>query len=122
MLPITDKLDIKRHPDRYLSRAMPPGARLETYTGGSTRHPMRFFLQKHVTRPKEQAFMQDLRARPGRGRGRPGPRCEVAVPTAGKPTAALDASSPSAPVIGSCANLERRFIAALAEALGEPSE
>src|SRR5687767_8442194 len=40
------RLDIKRHPDRYLSRAMPPAARLETYTGGSTRHPMRFFLQK----------------------------------------------------------------------------
>ena len=61
-LPITDKLDLKRHPERYLSRAMPPAARLETYTGGSTRHPMRFFLQKHVTRPKEQAFMQEIRS------------------------------------------------------------
>jgi hypothetical protein len=28
-------------------------ARLEMYTGGSTRNPMRFFLQKHVTRAKE---------------------------------------------------------------------
>ena len=64
-LPVTDKLDIKRHPDRYLSQAMPASARLETFTGGSTRNPMRFFLQKHVTRAKEYAFINDFRARVG---------------------------------------------------------
>src|SRR5437868_4375210 len=66
-LPVTDKLDIKRHPERYLSTAMPEHARLEMYTGGSTRNPMRFFLQKHVTRAKEYAFIQDFRARIGVG-------------------------------------------------------
>src|SRR6478609_597107 len=30
-LPVTDKLDIKRHPERYLSTAMPGHARLEMY-------------------------------------------------------------------------------------------
>ncbi len=68
-LPVTDKLDIKRHPDRYLSSGVPDSARLEMFTGGSTRTPMRFFLEKHVTRPKEFAFLQDFRDRAGAGRG-----------------------------------------------------
>jgi phenylacetate-CoA ligase len=68
-LPITDKLDIKRQPGRYLSQAMPESARLETFTGGSTRNPMRFHLQKHVSRPREYAFMQAFRARVGAGPG-----------------------------------------------------
>jgi len=44
-LPVTDKLDIKRQPERYLSGAMPASARLTTFTGGSTRTPMQFWLQ-----------------------------------------------------------------------------
>ena len=64
-LPVTDKLDIKRHPERYLSGAMPPSARLTTFTGGSTRTPMQFWLQKHVTRPREYAFMREVRDRIG---------------------------------------------------------
>jgi len=64
-LPLTDKLDIKREPRRYLSRSMPPNARLEMFTGGSTRTPMRFFLQKHVSRPKEYAFIHRFRERVG---------------------------------------------------------
>ena len=64
-LPVTDKLDIKRHPERYLSSAMPAGARMEMFTGGSTRNPMQFYLQKHVTRPKEFAFIQSFRDRVG---------------------------------------------------------
>jgi phenylacetate-CoA ligase len=64
-LPFTDKLDIKRHPERYLSAQMPESARLEMFTGGSTRNPMRFFLAKHVTRAKEYAFMQEFRERVG---------------------------------------------------------
>jgi phenylacetate-CoA ligase len=120
-LPVTDKLDIKRHPDRYLSRSMAPGARLETYTGGSTRHPMRFFLQKHVTRPKEQAFMQDFRARVGVGdsdlvlalRGR-------TVPTAVEPGGKLWMLEPiRRQLIMSCDHLERRFMPRYAEALAE---
>jgi phenylacetate-CoA ligase len=68
-LPVTHKLDIKRHPARYLSRAMPASARLTTYTGGSTRTPMQFWLQKHVTRPREYAFMREVRDRVGAGEG-----------------------------------------------------
>jgi hypothetical protein len=101
-LPVTDKLDIKRSPDRYVSRALPPSARLETHTGGSTRHPMRFFLQKHVTRPKEYAFMQDFRARVGVGeedlvlalRGR-------TVPTAAEPDGRLWMLEPDPPAASS---------------------
>lgn len=64
-LPVTDKLDIKRNPGRYLSNAMPASRRLEAFTGGSTRNPMQFYLHKHLSRPKEYAFIQDLRDRVG---------------------------------------------------------
>ena len=98
-LPVTDKLDIKRHPERYLSTAMPEHARLEMYTGGSTRNPMRFFLQKHVTRAKEYAFIQDFRARIGVGphdtvlalRGRTVPSGVVTISTV-SPTAGITSS------------------------------
>ena len=66
-LPVTDKLDIKRNVERYLSSAMPASLRLRTFTGGSTRHPMQFYLQKHLSRPKEYAFIQDFRNRAGAG-------------------------------------------------------
>ena len=120
-LPITDKLDIKRAPDRYLSRALGPAARLETYTGGSTRHPMRFYLQKHVTRPKEQAFMQDFRARVEATdrdlvlalRGR-------TVPTAAEPGGKLWMLEPIRhQLIVSCDHLERRYMPRYAEALAQ---
>ena len=66
-LPVTDKLDIKHAPSRYLSTAMPHSAALETFTGGSTSTPMRFWLQKHVTRPREHAFLREFRLRAGAG-------------------------------------------------------
>ncbi len=118
-LPVTDKLDIKRHPERYLSRDMPEGARLEMFTGGSTRNPMRFFVQKHVTRPKEFAFIQDFRARVGVGaddlvlalRGR-------TVPTAARPGGSIWMVEPiKRQLILSSDHLERRFMPAYAEAL-----
>lgn len=64
-LPLIDKRDIKENPTHFCSAAMPIRARLATFTGGSTRNPMRFFLQKHVTRAKEYAFIQDFRERLG---------------------------------------------------------
>ena len=76
MLPVTDKLDIKRRPEDYLSRAMGHSARLEMFTGGSTRNPMQFYLQKHVSRPKEYAFIHDFRAAPA-PRSRPPSRVEA---------------------------------------------
>jgi phenylacetate-CoA ligase len=118
-LPITDKLDIKHNPERYLSRSMPPSTRLETFTGGSTRHPMRFFLHKHVTRPKEQAFMQEFRDRVGAKdsdltlalRGR-------MVPTAAQPGGRLWMHEPiRGQLIMSCDHLERRYMPQYAEAL-----
>src|SRR6267143_2912921 len=65
--PVTDKLDIKGDPARYLSSAMPTSRRLKMFTGGSTRNPMQFYLQKHRSRPKEYAFIQDFRDRVGAG-------------------------------------------------------
>lgn len=64
-LPLADKATIKRNPAAYLSTAIPASARLKTVTGGSSRDPLEFYLQKHVTRPKEYAFMHEFRARTG---------------------------------------------------------
>ncbi len=118
-LPVTDKLDIKRHPERYLSRAISPGSRLRMFTGGSTRNPMQFYLQKHVTRPKEFAFIQDFRARIGAGagdlvlalRGR-------TVPSAAQPGGRIWMHEPiKRQLILSSDHLEKRYMPAYAEAL-----
>ena len=118
-LPVTDKLDMKRHPERYLSRSMPEGARLEMFTGGSTTHPMRFYLHKHVTRAKEYAFIGDFRARVGAKwgdvvlalRGR-------TVPTAAQPGGSIWMYEPiKRQLILSSDHLERRYMPAYAEAL-----
>ena len=118
-LPVTDKLDIKRHPERYLSRAMPEAARLLMHTGGSTRNPMRFYLEKHVTRAKEYAYLEDFRRRAGvtrddvvlalRGR---------TVPSAAKEGGSLWTYEPiKKQLILSCDHLERRYMTAYAETL-----
>ena len=118
-LPVTDKLDIKRHPAMYLARGMSAGSRMEMFTGGSTRNPMQFYLQKHVTRPKESAFIQDFRDRVGvrRGdlmlalRGR-------TVPTAAHPGGRIWMYEPiKRQLILSSDHLERRYMPAYAEAL-----
>ncbi len=118
-LPVTDKLDIKRHPERYLSRAMSAGARMEMFTGGSTRNPMQFYLQKHVTRPKEFAFIQDFRERLGVQRG------ELVLALRGRTVAS--AAQPGGRIwmhepikrelVLSSDHLERRYMPAYAEAL-----
>jgi phenylacetate-CoA ligase len=118
-LPVTDKLDMKRHPERYLSGAMPARARLEMFTGGSTRTPMRFYLQKHVTRPKEYAYLQEFRRRSGAAgddlvlalRGR-------TVPSAAQPGGSIWMLEPiRRHLILSSDHLERRFMPAYAQAL-----
>jgi phenylacetate-CoA ligase len=118
-LPVTDKLDIKRHPERYLSHAMGAAARMEMFTGGSTRNPLRFFLQKHVTRPKEYAFLQDFRRRVGAApgdlvlamRGR-------SVPSAARPGGSIWMMEPiKRQLVLSSDHLERRYMPAYAEAL-----
>ena len=120
-LPVTDKLDIKRHPERYLARSMPEGTRLEMFTGGSTTHPMRFFLHKHVTRAKEYAFIQDFRARVGAEpgdvvlalRGR-------TVPSAAQPGGSIWMYEPiKRQLILSSDHLERRYMSAYEQALAQ---
>lgn len=118
-LPVTDKLDIKHHPERYLSRAMSAGSRMEMFTGGSTRNPMTFYVQKHVTRPKEFAFIQAFRERLGvdkadlvlalRGR---------TVPSAAEPGGRIWMHEPiKRQLILSSDHLDRRYMPAYAEAL-----
>ena len=119
MLPVTDKLDIKHRTVDYLSRAMGNKARLEMFTGGSTRNPMPFYLQKHVTRPKEYAFIHDFRERVGMGpndlvlalRGR-------TVTTAAQPGGSIWMYEPiKRQLILSSDHLERRYMPAYAQAL-----
>jgi phenylacetate-CoA ligase len=118
-LPVTDKLDIKRHPDQYLSRAMSASARMEMFTGGSTRNPMQFYLQKHVSRPKEYAFIQAFRDRLGAGRG----DLLLAlrgrtVPSAAQPGGRIWMYEPiKRQLILSSDHLEKRYMPAYAEAL-----
>ena len=117
--PVTDKLDIKRHPARYQSSAMPTSQRLKMFTGGSTRNPMQFYLQKHRSRPKEYAFMQEFRDRVGAGpedltlalRGR-------SIPGAARPGASLWRYEPiKRQLILSSDHLEQRYMPRYAEAL-----
>lgn len=57
LLPLVDKSAMKRAPEAFVSTGLPPRARLAMFTGGSTAHPMRFFLEKGVTRSKEHAYI-----------------------------------------------------------------
>jgi len=118
-LPITDKLDIKHHLPRYLSDAMPASSRLEMYTGGSTLTPMQFYLQKHVTRPKEFAYLESFRERVGARstdvmlalRGR-------TVPTAAREGGSIWMYEPiKRQLILSSDHLEKRYMPSYAEAL-----
>ena len=118
-LPIADKLDIKRDRDRYLSSGMPEGARLQMFTGGSTRNPMGFFLEKHVSRPKEYAFIQAFRDRVG---AKPGDLTLAlrgrTVPSAATPGGSLWMVEPiKRQLILSSDHLEERYMAGYAKAL-----
>jgi phenylacetate-CoA ligase len=116
-LPLTDKLDIKHGLERYVSAEMPESARLEMFTGGSTRNPMRFFLTKHVSRTKEFAFMQAFRDRIGLEEG------EMTLALRGRtvPTAGAGRIWMLEPIkrqlILSSDHLERRYMPQYAEAL-----
>jgi phenylacetate-CoA ligase len=89
------------------------------FTGGSTRNPMQFYLQKHVSRPKEYAFIHDFRERVGMGaadpvlalRGR-------TVPTAAQSGGSIWMYEPiKRQLILSSDHLERRYMPAYAQAL-----
>lgn len=59
-LPVSNKPGIKRDIHRYLNGAVPASQRIEVFTGGSTEHPMRFYLTRGQTRPRETAYIDHL--------------------------------------------------------------
>jgi len=63
--PMLEKADLQANRDRMVSEAIAPGERLYITTGGSTGVPVGFYLQKGISRPKEQAFLETLWARAG---------------------------------------------------------
>ena len=67
-LPTCRKADIKADLARFASQRFGPARRLETFTGGSTSEPMRFYLHAGITRTKEYAFIDDFHARFGMSR------------------------------------------------------
>jgi phenylacetate-CoA ligase len=69
-LPLVSKLEIKHDLHRFVSSAVPARRRLRMFTGGSTAHPMLFYLERRATRPRETAYGRTidtalLGARPG---------------------------------------------------------
>jgi phenylacetate-CoA ligase len=63
--PIVGKKELKSNLSLFLSNSKTANSRLETYTGGSTAEPMKFYLEKGVTRPRESAFMDDFQSKVG---------------------------------------------------------
>ena len=63
--PLTEKEQIKRNLDDYLSGALPASARLRMFTGGSTAVPMTFYIQRGVSRAKELAAFDAMADRLG---------------------------------------------------------
>ncbi len=62
-MPLLDKEQIKQQPARYLASGARPGRGLEMFTGGSTAVPLRFYLEKGLTRPREWAAFSVLSGR-----------------------------------------------------------
>lgn len=56
--PFTTKADLQQHLKEMTSSSVPAKERLYITTGGSTGVPVGFHLQKGVSRPKEQAFLE----------------------------------------------------------------
>jgi len=63
--PLLEKHDLIKHRDEIASMNVPAKERLYITTGGSTGLPVGFYLQKGVSRPKEQAFLERMWARAG---------------------------------------------------------
>lgn len=117
-LPVTSKLDIKHSPEAYLSPEMPASSRLKMVTGG-TSQPLSFYLQKHVTRSKEYAFIRQFQKRVGMDsrdltlslRGRPVP----GDPGKGSPLWVYEPIKRQ--LVFSAAHLDERHMPQYAEAL-----
>ncbi|NCC59904.1 MAG: phenylacetate--CoA ligase family protein [Verrucomicrobiae bacterium] len=63
--PLLEKSDIQEHLQEFVSLEYPASKRLYITTGGSTGVPVGFYLQKGVSRPKEQAFLEAMWHRAG---------------------------------------------------------
>jgi phenylacetate-CoA ligase len=63
--PFTEKRDLLEHLPEMASTAVPAKQRLYISTGGSTGIPVGFYLQKGISRPKEQAFWETIWRRGG---------------------------------------------------------
>src|SRR5437667_10460559 len=67
--PLLEKTELQQHLSELVSTAVPASRRLYITTGGSTGVPVGFYLQKGVSRPKEQAFLEALWRRAGYSEG-----------------------------------------------------
>lgn len=63
--PFLTKRDLIEHREEMASTHVSPSARLYITTGGSTGVPVGFYLQKGISRPKEQAFLETIWQRGG---------------------------------------------------------
>ncbi|HTG44551.1 MAG TPA: hypothetical protein VK633_08465, partial [Verrucomicrobiae bacterium] len=63
--PLLTKKDLLEEREQMVSSAFPESARLYITTGGSTGVPVGFYLQKGISRPKEQAFLETMWKRAG---------------------------------------------------------
>ncbi len=63
--PVLEKQDLLAHREALASTDISPKQRLHITTGGSTGVPVGFYLQRGVSRPKEQAFLEAQWARAG---------------------------------------------------------
>lgn len=63
--PFLEKADLQNHLEGLTNQSLPSKSRLYITTGGSTGVPVGFYLQRGVSRPKEQAFLEAMWARVG---------------------------------------------------------
>jgi phenylacetate-CoA ligase len=63
--PLLEKRDLLEHLPELISSGIPAKQRLYMTTGGSTGVPVGFYLQKGISRPKEQAFWETIWRRGG---------------------------------------------------------
>ncbi|MCI0746089.1 MAG: hypothetical protein L0Y58_11850 [Verrucomicrobia subdivision 3 bacterium] len=67
--PTLDKRELIDHLEEFASAEVKRPRRLYMTTGGSTGVPVGFYLQKGVSRPKEQAFLEQMWRRAGYRKG-----------------------------------------------------
>ncbi|HKQ39108.1 MAG TPA: AMP-binding protein [Verrucomicrobiae bacterium] len=63
--PTLEKKDLQEHREQLKSTRFSASQRLYITTGGSTGEPVGFYLQRGVSRPKEQAFLEAMWRRAG---------------------------------------------------------